>query len=213
MSTRIVCFGGGGHAAVVIDTLQAIAACDDLAVVGFIAETATAQPVMGVPCLGTDENLDNLIETHGLTHFIVAVGTTKGGGDLRARLFGRAEAAGLVPFAAVHPSAVVARSAKIGAGSIVMAGAVVQPRVHIGCDVIVNTRASIDHDCWIGDHSHIAPGAVLSGGVEAGEACHIGVGAVVLQNKVIGRGATVAAGAVVVRDVAPQAVVMGAPAR
>lgn len=213
MSARIVCIGGGGHAAVVIDTLQAIAARDDLSVIGFTDETGGAQLVLSVPCVGTDADLRNLAGAHGLTHFIVAVGSTRGGVDLRARLFARAQAVGLLPFTAVHPTAVVASSAGIDPGSIVMAGAVVQPRVSIGRNVIVNTHASIDHDCRIGDNAHIAPGAVLSGNVEVGEACHIGVGAVVLQNVCIGRGATVAAGATVVHDVAPEAVVKGTPAR
>lgn len=213
MTHRVVCIGGGGHAAVVIDTVQAIAARDNLVLVGFTDETGTAQPVLGVPCLGTDSDLSRLVEEQRLTHFIVAVGSTRGGGSLRQRLFDAGQAAGLAPLVAVHPSAIIAPSVEIGAGSVVTAGAVVQPRTRIGRNVIVNTRASIDHDCRIGDHVHVAPGAVLSGSVEIGDTCHIGVGAVVIQNVCIGSGATVAAGATVVRDVSPGTVVKGTPAR
>lgn len=213
MNVRIVCIGGGGHAAVVIDLLQTLAERDDITVVGFTDEAGTAQPVLGAPCVGTDAGLRDVVSAHGLTHFIIAVGSTTGGGDLRARLFARAEAAGLQPLTALHPSAVIAGSARIEAGSIVMAGTVVQPRTRIGRNVIVNTRASIDHDCTIGDHAHIAPGAVLSGGVAVEDRCHIGAGCTVIQNVRIGRGATVAAGATVVRDVAAGSVVKGTPAR
>lgn len=213
MSVRIVCIGGGGHAAVVIDTLQTIAERDELTVVGFTDETGRAPSVLGVPCIGTDADLFDLAASLGLTHFIIAVGSTKGGGDLRTRLFAKAQVVGLSPFTAVHRSAVVAGSVKVDAGSIVMAGAVVQPRAEIGCNVIINTRASIDHDCRIGDHVHVAPGAILSGGVELEDGCHIGAGAIILQNLRIGGGATVAAGATVVLDVAPGAVVKGTPAR
>lgn len=215
MSVRVVCIGGGGHAAVVIDTLHAMAAGADatIEIAGFTDVNAGAPPVLDVPWIGNDDDLSVLAGAHRATHFIVAVGSTRGGGELRARLFARAQAAGLLPLTALHPSAVIAGSARIEAGSIVMAGAVVQPRTRIGRNVIVNTRASIDHDCTIGDHAHIAPGAVLSGGVAVEDRCHIGVGCTVIQNVRIGRGATVAAGATVVHDVAAGCVVKGTPAR
>lgn len=214
MKRRIVCIGGGGHAAVVIDTLQSIASpAADLEIAGFTDETGAAQPVLGVPCIGTDADLPHLVASRLLTHFIVAVGSTWGGGGLRARLFAAGEAAGLKPITAIHPSAIVAGSALIGEATIVMAGAVVQPRTEIGRNVIINTRASIDHDCRIGDHVHVAPGAVLSGGILLEEDCHVGAGAIILQNLRIGRSATVAAGATVVCEVPAGALVKGTPAR
>ena len=211
MKARIVCIGGGGHAAVVIDILQTLARSSgtDLSIVGFIDMMAGAQAVLGVPCIGTDADLPSLVKANQLTHFIVAVGSTKGGGDLRARLFSAAESVGLAPFTA---SAVVADSACLGSGSVVMAGTVIQPRAEIGRNSIVNTRASIDHDCVIGDHVHVAPGAILAGGVVLDDGCHIGIGATIIQNLRIGRGATVAAGATVIRDVAAETVVKGTPA-
>ena len=73
----------------------------------------------------------------------------------------------------------------------------------IGAGTIVNTRASVDHDCLVGRFVHIAPGATLSGGVRLDDGCHIGVGATVVQNITIGGGALVTAGAVVTSDVKP----------
>ena len=214
MTRRIVCIGGGGHAVVVIDALQAIAStAADMEIAGFTDETGAAQPILGVPCIGTDADLPHLVASRLLTHYIVAVGSTRGGGELRTRLFIAGEAAGLAPLTAIHPSAIVAGSALIGEGTIVMAGAVIQPRVEIGRNVIVNTRASIDHDCRIGDHVHVAPGAVLSGGILLEDGCHVGAGAGILQHLRIARGATVAAGSTVVREVAAGALVKGTPAR
>jgi len=215
MTQRILCIGGGGHAAVVIDLLQAMAgtAGTDIEIAGFTDVTVNALPILDAPWLGTDADIPHLIGEKRLTHFIVAVGSIRGGGDLRARLFAKAEATGLAPFTAVHPSAVVATSVSLGGGSVVMAGAVIQTRVDVGRNVIVNTRVSIDHDCRIGDNVHVAPGAILSGSVTLDDGCHVGTGACILQNIRIGRGATVAAGATVTRDVAANAVVKGTPAR
>jgi UDP-perosamine 4-acetyltransferase len=77
----------------------------------------------------------------------------------------------------------------------------------------VNTSSSIDHDCRIGAHVHVAPGVTLSGGVEVGDGTHIGTGACVIQRIRIASHCFVAAGAVVVRDVAMNAKVAGVPAR
>ncbi|QQR38401.1 acetyltransferase [Devosia rhizoryzae] len=198
-----------------IDTLRTIAESSgaDFEIAGFTDPTYSAQPILGVPCIGTDAALSRLVHAMRLTHFMVAVGSISGGSVLRARLFAAGEAAGLEPFTAIHPSALVAGSALIGGGSVIMAGVVVQPRTKIGRNVIVNTRASIDHDCLIGDHVHVAPGAVLSGGVSLENGCHVGAGAVVLQSLRVGQGATVAGGATVVRSVGAGATVMGTPAR
>jgi hypothetical protein len=43
----------------------------------------------------------------------------------------------------------------------------------LGQNILVNTGAQIDHDCKIGDHCVISPGAILCGGVELGVACFI----------------------------------------
>jgi len=67
---------------------------------------------------------------------------------------------------------------EMGEGCVVMRGAVVQVGTIMGNHVIVNTNATVDHDCRIGDFAHVAPGAVLCGNVEVGEGALIGAGAV-----------------------------------
>ena len=53
----------------------------------------------------------------------------------------------------------------------------------------MNTGASVDHDCHLGDAVHIAPGAVLAGEVEVGPLAFVGAGAVVTRD--VGDGMTV----------------------
>ena len=79
----------------------------------------------------------------------------------------------------IHPKAYVADDVEFGVGTVVMAGAVVQPATVIGNHVIVNTCASVDHDCQIGDFVHIAPGARICGGVTIGEGAFLGAGCIV----------------------------------
>ena len=114
---------------------------------------------------------------------------------------------------AVHPTAMVSPSARVGAGTLLFHGARVQAATRIGRAVIVNTGGSVDHDCVIGDYAHVAPNVTLCGYVEVGEGANIGAASVVIPGVKIGRWATLGAGAVVVGDIPEHALAVGCPAR
>lgn len=209
----ILCFGAGGHAKVVIDSIRVWALPVQFDVAGIIAASGEGGDVLGVPILGDDENLKRVVAETGATHFVIGIGTVRGGGMLRPKLFAEAIRAGLQPFTVIHRTAVVSPHAKIDPGATIMAGVIVQPGVHIGSNAILNTRSSVDHDCRIGAHVHIAPGGLCSGGVSIGERSHLGSGAVVIQGVRIGEDVTVGAGATVVKDCDAGSVVVGTPAR
>jgi sugar O-acyltransferase (sialic acid O-acetyltransferase NeuD family) len=179
--------------------------------VGFVetgARGATGREVGGLPVLGTLDE-PSWMATSQADAFIVAIGDN----GVRSALFERCRALGLHAEHMVHPSATVLAGADIGPGSQVCAGAVIGLEARLGVDVIVNTLASIDHDCVIGDHAFVAPGAHLAGRVTVGDGAWIGIGAVVREGIRIGAWATVAAGAVVVSDVESRQRVAGVPAR
>jgi acetyltransferase EpsM len=94
-----------------------------------------------------------------------------------------------------------------------MAGAVVNAGTVIGNHSVINTCASVDHECQIGDYVHIAPGAHLCGLIQVGEGTLIGAGASVIPCVKIGRWCTIGAGAAVVSDVPDGATVVGVPGR
>ncbi len=145
------------------------------------------------------------------TSFLLAIGGDKGRDRLALHVM--LEQQGLIPLSVVHPAAFVANSARIGAGCQVLAGASVCVDVALGIQTIVNTNASVDHECVIGAGVHIAPGATLAGCVEVGEGAMVGVGAVVLPHLKVGADAIVGAGAVVVKNVPDNVIVYGNPAR
>lgn len=211
--TRVLCLGGGGHAAVVVDALLALAARGLATPVGIVTRDGRPGDVLGVPVLGSDDDLALLSRRAGAEAFVVGVGSLRGGDPLRERIFQRCIELGLRQYTLVHPAAVVSASARLGAGAAVMAGAVIQARAAIGENAIVNTRASVDHDCVVLAHAHVAPGATLSGGVRVGRSAHVGTGASVRNGVSIGDGATIGAGAALVRDCPPGAVMVGVPAR
>ena len=141
-------------------------------------------------------------------YFLVAVG-----GQDRLQLHDWLVDEGLRALTVTHRVAYVAADAALGAGCQILAHATVCAQARLERSVIVNTAASVDHECRIGAGAHVGPGVRLAGRVEVGERAFIGTGAVVLPRLKIGADATIGAGAVVIGDVPAGAVVIGVPAR
>ena len=208
--TRVVGFGAGGHARVVIEIIQSLL---DYEIVGLLDSQASLKGIdfSGVPVLGDDTLIKSLL-AQGIRHAFIGLGTI-GITDPRRKLFERVSRAGFDIVSVMHPNAIVSPSVTFGIGPTVMAGAVINANTEVGDNVIVNTGAIVEHDCSIGDHSHISTGARLAGGVRIGRATHVGIGAVIRQGIQVGDDAIIAAGAVVVNDIQSGETVMGVPAK
>jgi len=204
---KLVIFGAGGHAKVVIDILEQQG---DYEVAGLLDDDPKHQGknFFGYPVLGTRADLPVLLSAQ-LGHAIVTIGDNA----VRAAVAAHLEQIGWRFASAVHPRACIGRGAQIGPGSVVMAGCVVNSDTHLGAHVIVNTGATVDHDCRIGDAVHIAPGCHLCGGVSVGPGTLLGAGTAVTPGVKIGARVVVGAGSTVIRDVADAAKVSGSPAK
>jgi sugar O-acyltransferase (sialic acid O-acetyltransferase NeuD family) len=206
---RVIIVGASGQARVVIDILELAGRC---AIVGLVdRRVAPGTHVGGHPVLGTDLDLARLSDETGATHYLIAVGDNHTRGLIAARIAD--EQPRLRPATAIHPSAVIARSARIGEGSAVMAGSVINPGATVGCHCIVNTGATLDHDSVVGDFASLAPGVTTGGDVRIGAFAAIGIGATVSHGIEIGEQTVVGAGSTVVRSLGPGVVAWGSPAR
>lgn len=114
---------------------------------------------------------------------------------------------------AAHSSVLKSDYSEIGEGAMLIHNAVIQSHAAIGKHVIVNTKASVDHDCQVGDFVHLGPGSTLCEGVKIGEGGFIGAGAVLLPGVAIGPWAIVGAGSIVTKDVGERCIVAGNPAK
>ncbi|HEY0710134.1 MAG TPA: acetyltransferase [Polyangia bacterium] len=204
----LVLIGGGEHAAVVAEAARLQE--PDRAIAGFIDHRAPTVGPFELPYLGADQEGLRLAaaDTHD---FVIAVGGS-GVNSLRQSLAARYEAAGARFASIIHPRAVVATSALVGAGAVVLTGAIVNPRVVVGAHAVINSGAVIEHDVRVGEHTLIGPGAVLGGGVLVGPDCFLGLGCRVRDHVTIGRGVLLAMGAVLVGDAPDGAVMWGMPA-
>lgn len=207
MSRPVLVVGAGGHAKVVVDVLrsagwQVQAVFDDDA-------SRHGAAFHGAVIVGGIAAIPDYAVQHGVTHFIVALGANA----LRLQIAARLEAAGLQAISAVHASVVLGRGVEIGVGTVLMPGVCINADTRIGRHVIINTRATVDHDCHIADGVHLGPGSVLCGGVSIGRAVLVGAGASLIPGMSVGEGACVGAGAAVVTAVAAGFTVAGVPAR
>lgn len=202
----IYLLGGGGHGRVVLDALlQSGEKVEGILDRGL----QPGQRIFEVPVLGSDDWLDRINPSEA--RLVIGLGTIPGR-RRRRELYELYKQKGFSFLALRHPSAIVGRDSLLAEGTQILAGAVLQCQLGIGENTVINTRASIDHDCHIGAHAFVSPGVILCGEVRVGERAFIGAGAVILPGIEIGSGAIVGAGAVVIRPVPAGFVVAGNPA-
>ncbi len=184
----VIVLGAGGHAKVVIDTLQL---CGRKIIGLTDSATDDGLALMGVEILGGDDAI--LKFSPGEVELVNGIGAIPGS-DLRRKLSSRMLEKGYLFVRVIHPSAVIASGVEIGEGAQIMAGAVIQPNTKIGRSCIINTGVTVDHDCVIHSDCHLAPGVTLSGDVVISQNTHIGTGASIIQGITIGQDCVVAAG-------------------
>ena len=203
-SNQLVIVGAGAHSKVVIDVIEQEGKYKILGLV----DSCFCDNVLGYPVLGNDDMLQNLYDK-GLTKAFVAIGNNK----LRAKLIRKVKDIGFELVSAISPNAVVSRYAVIGNGTVIMPGTVINACVKIGEGCIINTNASVDHDCVVEDCVHIAPGCAISGSTVIGRGTFLGTGTKVIDRICIGKEVVAGAGTTIVKNIFDDVVVVGTPAR
>ena len=113
----------------------------------------------------------------------------------------------------IHPTAVVMKSAKVGAGNILQAGTVLDTGSRTGHHVLMWAGATLGYSCVLEDYSILAAGTHLAGNNVVGYGAFVGIGASLCPGVCVGAGSVIGAGAAVTEDIPDGVVAVGVPAR
>lgn len=113
----------------------------------------------------------------------------------------------------VHPTACLATSVKLGVGCIINAGVVIEPDARVGDHVVIRAGCVISHDVVLEARVSLSPSVTLAGRsrVETGATLYTGV--IMAPSTVVGANAVVGAGSLVLKDIPPDTLAYGSPAK
>ncbi|MCW5589285.1 MAG: acetyltransferase [Legionellales bacterium] len=202
---ELLIIGAGGHGKVVADTANATQKWDRIA---FLDDRYPAiKQLLQFPILDKFEQLEKVIQKY--SSIIVAIGDNQ----RRLSLTNTLRNKGLSIATLIHPSAIIGSEVVIEEGSVIFANSVINASTHIGLACIINSAATVEHDCKLGAGVHISPKACLAGTVTVGDLSWVGMGANIIQNVTIGQSVIIGAGSVVINNIDDYSKVVGNPAR
>ena len=214
MTVRIAILGAGGNSLAIADAIFAINAASGAevyALAGFFDDLPenSGRTILGAPVLGTIADAANAPADLRFINGIASVSSFR----LKTHVLARS---GVPPErfeTIVHPRAVIARTARIGRGTAIMANSVVASEARVGDHALMLECSTVNHHASVGDHATISAGVTILGYVSVGDGAFVGGGSSIAPYVKIGDGALVGMGAAVLRDVEPGTVVAGNPAR
>ena len=161
----------------------------------------------GAPILGRVKALGDLA---GDVQYVIGIGI----GSVRRKIDEKAASTRREAAVLVHPSAVIGkRSVVLAPGVIVCAHASLTTNIRLGRHTHINRNSAVGHDAVLGDYVTVNPGANISGEVVLEDEVNVGTGACVIQGRRVGARTVLGAGAAVVRDLPPDVVAVGVPAK
>lgn len=206
----VIVLGAVGICIDIVETMLVLGASCGLAPYGFLDDDPALKRAMvaGLPVLG------GIDAAGAFPHALFACGI---GGPtsfrIKQALIARTRLAPERFATIVHPSAVVAASARLGRGVIVLANCSIGAGAQIGDHVFMLQNCVVGHGSQVGERCVLATGAVVSGNVRIGSDCYLGAAAAVRENLSIGEGSLLGLGSALVDDMPPRSTFYGNPAR
>ena len=173
----------------------------------FVDDNIKSRKVDEISVFALDEILNQFRKSN--LEFIVATGEPSS----RKFLYEKLEQHALTYISIIDPEFTLSRFSSVKDGTIIHTGAVFTVNVHIGKGCLINKHAIIGHDVNIGEYTVISPNVSVGGDVDIGPNCYLGSGAIIRNGIKIGENSIVGMGSVVLKDVEPNSVIAGNPAK
>lgn len=142
---KLLILGAGGHGRVVRETAEAIGCFESIE---FLDD-------QNPDAAGKLDEYESFCDRFDAA--FVAIGENR----TRGLWFEKLRLAGYHIPTLIHPRAYISPSATIGAGTIIEPLACINSNIIIGSGCIVAISSVVDHDCQIGDYSHLECGVIL----------------------------------------------------
>lgn len=207
MDPKILLIGSGAQAKYALEILH----IRKQHVVGLVALPGETPPkeLNGVKVLGDFKDFEEIFKKNGNPSLLLCCSQNK----MKEKIETNLSKYNPKYINAIHPAAVIARTAILGYGMIINANAVIQPYARIGNHAMIHSGVIVEHDCIIHEYANLAPNVALAGYVEVGRGAVIYTGAIVVPAVTIGDYAVIGAGGVVLKDVEDYITVVGIPAQ
>lgn len=194
---KIIILGKGGHARSVVDTIEREGKYE---IAGYVVnDEELTQKEDDYPIIGKDEDLAHIYE-NGVHYAAMGIGYL-GVGNLRRRLYESLKGIGYCLPVLCDPSAILSKKTQVEEGAFIGKGAIINAGATVGKMCIINSGTIIEHDCFVGDFSHIAVGAILCGNVYVGSDTLVGANATIIQGRQVDSGHIIGAGEVIRKNV------------
>jgi sugar O-acyltransferase (sialic acid O-acetyltransferase NeuD family) len=145
------------------------------------------------------------------SHFIVCI--AREDGKSRYMISKEFEKKLLKPISIISKKSDIHKTVKIGSGFVSLPKSYINRGTTIGDYTILNTGSMVDHECKVGNGVHLMGGCYLAGRVIVEDFVSVGATATILPDIKLGKNSIVGAGSVVTKDVKPNTVVVGNPAK
>lgn len=206
---KILIFGIGGHAKVLVDIIEKQ---EKYIIAGFINQNYEKNQIeMGYEVLGDVPSLNEIIADYEIYGGIIGIGDNSIRASVKEKIHR------LIPnfkfVNCIHPNSSLGKDVTLGEGNVLMSGTIINSSSSINNHCILNTNSSIDHDCIMSNYSSIAPNVTVGGNVHIGEYSAIGIGSNILHNVNIGKNCIIGGGSLVCNDTNINSIYYGSPSK
>ena len=192
---KIIIWGSAGHGSSVLDLARNIG----FRKITFLDKNKRAKKINNLELITGDKRIINFLKekNNKKNFFTVAIGSNQ---KIRYNIYKKLKNEKFKLPTLTHKKANISKTAEIKNGSHIFANTNIGPNTKINECCIINNNSNVDHDCKIGRAVHIAPGAVLCGGISVGDFTLVGANATILPYLKIGSNCVIGAGAIVTKN-------------
>lgn len=208
---KLIILGAGGFGREILETISEINSHtnNSYEVLGFLEQGASRNSgklIRDLPVFG-DIDFIKEIDTNEVK-FVAAIGRSA----WRQNAVKVAKQYGANFINIYHPNSFVSKWNTIGEGAIIQSQCILQCDIKIGSFFVANDNVAIGHDTVIGNFVHVNPNVNIAGGTIIGDDVFIGVKATILTSN-IGSGSIIGACSLITKDVPPNMIAKGIPAK